>query len=275
MVSFKSIVNFFSINTMLTSLAILQHTLIENQSCGWLLTTYAIFVMRNYILMALIEHGVQNKTLIKTHLTVKESYKHEFHLNVLSSTFIETLTYVVVRLYVLNTYSTITLADVIWFIPLSFLFELVFDFFHYWTHRMVHNALLYSHIHKKHHKHLHPITITTYYQEPLDLLITNSVPTLMTLLILPVLSLPQYHMMLIYKEYIEISGHCGRQLFPTNSFTQCIWLPRVFDIQLYAEEHDLHHSVNKCNYSKRFTIWDKVFETYLSKTKATCNGTNG
>lgn len=131
MVSFKSVVNFFSINTMLTSLAIVQHALIENQPCvyGWLLTTYAIFVIRNYYLMALIEHGIENKTLIKTHLTVKESYKHEFHLNVLSSTFIETLTYVVVRLFILNAYSTITLGDVIWFIPYSFLFELVFDFF--------------------------------------------------------------------------------------------------------------------------------------------------
>jgi sterol desaturase/sphingolipid hydroxylase (fatty acid hydroxylase superfamily) len=252
---------------MLTSLAIVQYTLIENQPCvySWFLTMYAIFVMRNYSLMAMIENGVKNKTSIKNHLTVKESYKNEFHINVLSSTLVEALTYVVVRVYVLKACTSITVGDVVWFIPFSFVFEAIFDFFHYWTHRMVHHHLLYAYIHKKHHKHLHPITITTYYQEPIDLIITNSIPTLLTLLMVPIISLPQYHIMLIYKEYIEISGHCGRHLFPTNSFTQCIWLPRLFSIQLYAEEHDLHHSVNKCNYSKRFTVWDKVFGTYLRK----------
>ena len=264
MISFKSILNFLSINTMLTSLAIVQHTLIENQPrvYSWLLTIYATFVVRNYGLMALIDHGVKHKPLIKNHLTVKELYKHEFDLNLLSSTLVEAVTYVFVRVYVLKASSTVTLGDIVWFIPHSFLFELVFDFFHYWTHRMVHHHLLYAYIHKKHHKHLHPITITTYYQEPLDLLITNTVPTLLTLLMIPMMSLPQYHMMLTYKEYIEISGHCGRQLFPTHSFIQCIWLPRLLNIQLYTEEHDLHHSVNRCNYSKRFTIWDKVFGTY-------------
>lgn len=266
--SLKSIVYFFSINTMLTSLALVQNTLIEKQSSvySWLLLIYVTFVIRNYTLMALIDRGVKHKSLIENHLTVKESYKHEFDLNVLSSTLVEALTYVVVRVYILKGCYTVTIGDIIWFIPFSFLFELVFDFFHYWTHRMVHHHFVYAYIHKKHHKHFHPITITTYYQEPLDLLITNSVPVVLTLLLIPLLSLPQYHIMLTYKEYIEISGHCGRHLFPSSSFTQCIWLPRLFNIQLYTEEHDMHHSLNKCNYSKRFSLWDKVFGTYRPHT---------
>lgn len=39
------------------------------------------------------------------------------------------------------------------------------------------------------------------------------------------------------------------------------WLPRLFNFQLKVEEdHDLH-----CNYSKRFTLWDKVFGTFVEK----------
>ena len=123
MVSFKSIVNFFSVNTMLTSLAIVQYTLIENQPCAysWLLTICTTFVIRNYVLMALIDHGVKHKPLIKNHLTVKESHKHEFHLNVLTSTLVEALTYVIVRMYIFKVCHIVTVGDVIWFIPFSFL----------------------------------------------------------------------------------------------------------------------------------------------------------
>lgn len=252
---------------MLTSLGIAQYVLIESHShvCIWLLIILAVFLIRNYGLMALIDHGVKHKPLIKSHLTIKESYKHEFNLCVLSSTLVEVLTYVFIRTYLLSTCTTVSMFDVAWFIPYSLLFELVLDFFHYWTHRMVHHRVLYAYTHKKHHKFLHPTTIVTYYQDPLDLLITNSLPTVLTLLLLPFISLPQFHMLLMYKEYIEISGHCGRQLFPSSSFAQCIWLPRLFNIQLYTEEHDLHHSVNNCNYSKRFTLWDKVFGTYTEQ----------
>jgi Delta7-sterol 5-desaturase len=254
-----------SVNFVLTSLGIIQYLLIEKQSFvnNRLLMIFMIFVIRNYGLMALIEYGINHKPTIQSHLTVTESYKQEFNFNVMTSTLVETLTYVFIRSYMFQTYNVLNVGDILLFIPYSFLFELVFDFFHYWSHRFVHYKLFYKHIHKKHHKFLHPTTIITYYQDPVDLLITNSIPTLLTLLIVSFFSLSQYNIMLIYKEFIEISGHCGRKMCPTSSFSQCIWIPRLFNIQLYTEEHDLHHSVVKCNFSKRFTIWDKVFGTYL------------
>jgi sterol desaturase/sphingolipid hydroxylase (fatty acid hydroxylase superfamily) len=64
-----------------------------------------------------------------------------------------------------------------------------------------------------------------------------------------------------YKTYIEIAGHCGKEI-NTPSFPQFIWIPRFFDMELYTANHDLHHSSNNCNYSKRFSLWDKVFGTY-------------
>jgi sterol desaturase/sphingolipid hydroxylase (fatty acid hydroxylase superfamily) len=68
-----------------------------------------------------------------------------------------------------------------------------------------------------------------------------------------------------YKQYTELAGHSGKMLSPASSFPQFIWLPRLFNIQLYAEDHDLHHKVSNCNFAKRFSLWDKVFGTYLHK----------
>lgn len=147
----------------------------------------------------------------------------------------------------------------------AFIFEIIFDFFHYWSHRLVHsNGTLYKYLHKKHHKFIHPSSITTFYQDPMDLVLTNVIPTMITLCIIPKITYFQFTMIMLYKIFIEISGHVGKQLKPISSFSQCMWVPKYLNIELYAEDHDLHHSKNNCNYSKRFSLWDKVFGTFYS-----------
>jgi sterol desaturase/sphingolipid hydroxylase (fatty acid hydroxylase superfamily) len=126
------------------------------------------------------------------------------------------------------------------------------------------NDKIYKYLHKKHHKFKHPIAITTFYQEPFDLIITNSLPTILSLLIVPHLTYLQFHFIIVYKNFIEISGHSGKILYPVSSFPQFMWLPKWLRIDLYCEDHDYHHSFNNCNYSKRFSLWDKVFNTYKS-----------
>jgi sterol desaturase/sphingolipid hydroxylase (fatty acid hydroxylase superfamily) len=69
-------------------------------------------------------------------------------------------------------------------------------------------------------------------------------------------------MIIVYKNFIEISGHSGKKLYPTSCFSQFKWLPQWLNIELYTEDHDLHHSLNNCNYGKRFSLWDKLFNTY-------------
>ena len=159
----------------------------------------------------------------------------------------------------------ISYKDILFFIPKSFVFELIFDFFHYSTHRILHEySFLYIHIHKKHHKYSYPMPILTFYHNPLDLIITNSIPQILTLVIFPYISPFQFSVILTYKSFIEISGHSSKKLYPSGSFSQFIWLPRLLDISLYTEDHTLHHAINNCNYSKRFSIWDKIFHTYKS-----------
>lgn len=72
-----------------------------------------------------------------------------------------------------------------------------------------------------------------------------------------------FHFIVVYKNFIEISGHSGKILYPTTSFPQFMWLPKWLNIELYCEDHDNHHFINNCNYSKRFSLWDKVFNTYM------------
>ena len=108
--------------------------------------------------------------------------------------------------------------------------------------------------------------MTTFYQDPLDVVISISLPTIISSKVIPNISYFQFNLIIIYKNFIEISGHCGKILYPNTSFPQFIWLTKWLKIELYAEDHDLHHSSNNCNYSKRFTLWDKVFCTYKSSS---------
>jgi sterol desaturase/sphingolipid hydroxylase (fatty acid hydroxylase superfamily) len=158
--------------------------------------------------------------------------------------------------------------DLITFTPVSLLFEIIFDFFHYWAHRFTHiNKFLYKKLHKTHHLATVPNVWSTFHQNPFDYLFNNGIPLILTTTIINniiPLSLYQFSLILIYKIFIEISGHCGKKI-KGSSFTQNIWIVKKLHIELYTEDHDLHHTLNNCNYSKRLSLWDKVFGTYKKK----------
>jgi sterol desaturase/sphingolipid hydroxylase (fatty acid hydroxylase superfamily) len=280
MISKNSLKNFIIVNGFLFLLGYYQYQFMiyaENIYHSHLffkfLFTLFVFVTRNYMLLNFIDYGTKNKPNISIDYEniPKEEYKYEFHINVITTTTLETITYLFVKQYQfqnVNFYTSISnhiiYNDLVSFIPYSFMFEIVFDFFHYTTHRLLHNKHLYKYVHKKHHKFNHPISIITFYQDPLDLTITNSIPTILTILLFRKISHLQFNVILVYKNFIEISGHTGKIVYPACSFSQFIWLPKVLHIELYTDDHDLHHSLNNCNYSKRFSLWDKVFGTYKS-----------
>lgn len=259
MISIRSIYNFISINTFLFLLAYIEYTIVHDIN---VFNTFVLFVIRNYTLIYMIDYTTTSKPKINDKETPTELYNHEFNIHVLSSTAVETMTHIYIQRNF--EFSDDIVYSIVTFIPISFFFEICFDFFHYFSHRTLHNKYLYKYLHKKHHTFKHPSAIITFYQHPLDLVLTNSLPTILTLSIFR-LSYYQFHLITIYKTFIEISGHCGRKMYPTSSFTQCIWLPRIFGIELYTEDHDLHHSMNNCNYAKRFSLWDKVMGTYKSE----------
>ena len=271
--SLRSLKNFFYINGILLSLGSLEYYLYSLLSSYWMihriyyfLGLLFLFTMRNYGLIYLIDNGTSNKISIANNSSssVQEKYPFEFHISLVTTTSIETVTYMYISSFIIfnEGLSQSILCDLVLFIPISFLFEIVFDFFHYSGHRFLHSPWIYRYFHKVHHRFLHPISITTFYQDPFDLMITNSIPIILAVSIIPRISYLMFHWLLIYKNFIEISGHCGKISYPSSSFPQFVWLPLVLGIELYMEDHDIHHSMNNCNYSKRFSLWDKVFGTY-------------
>jgi sterol desaturase/sphingolipid hydroxylase (fatty acid hydroxylase superfamily) len=283
MISTNSLKNFVFVNGFLFLLGYYQYQFMvyaENTYHSHLffkfLFTLFVFVTRNYMLLNFIDYGTKNKPNISIDYEniPKEEYKYEFHINVITTTTIETMTHLFIQNmfqyqsknidWITSSSNNIIYCDIFSFIPYSFIFEIAFDFFHYFAHRLLHHKYIYKYLHKKHHKFKHPISITTFYQDPVDLIITNSIPTILTLSVIPKISYLQFHFIVVYKNFIEISGHSGRISYPTCSFPQFVWLPKLLHIELYTHDHDLHHSRNNCNYSKRFSLWDKMFGTYKS-----------
>lgn len=278
-ISVKSIKNFVFVNGFLLCVSMFQHNSVAylNQRrmnlqifSGLINFCFILFIfmLRNYAILSFIEFGIRNKPLISND-SPKEDFDHEFKRYFVSTTAVETVTHIVIKNHFFNNmiHRQIFYTDLLYFIPNSFLFEVVFDLFHYLTHRLLHSKYLYKYLHKTHHKFKHPSPIIAFYQDPFDLIITNSIPTVLSLCIFPNVSYQQFHVIIVYKMFIEISGHIGRKTYPISSFSQFIWLPRFLHIELYAEDHDLHHSMNNCNYAKRFSLWDKVFHTYKSFEK--------
>ena len=271
MISKRSIQNFCFVNTFLVAISFSQYSAIiwcEKIQCMYFLAVlWCASVLRNYILLYFLEYATRHKKAIDPHHSPIEAYPYEFHVNVWTASLVESGTHLYMHRYMyMFTHITPSLGSFIVFIPLSFVFEVVFDFFHYITHRALHHPYFYKYLHKKHHTFQHPTAITTFYQDPFDLLITNSFPTMTAFLILsPIVSIShfQFHMMVVYKSYLEIGGHLGKQAYPSCCFHQCKWLPQWLCIELYTEDHDYHHSRNHCNYGKRFSLWDKVFGTYV------------
>lgn len=148
------------------------------------------------------------------------------------------------------------------FIPYSFVFEAMFDFFHYWFHRILHRVpFLYRHIHSRHHRNVSNIDIyTTFDHDIADLFLTNFLPVFFTASICQPTTL-FLCVWYVYKISQEMFGHVG---IPsrTSCFPQCIWLPRWLGVELYNENHALHHRNPAVNFGKRFSLWDKVFKTF-------------
>jgi len=264
MISFNSIKNFISINVGLIGLSLLEYMFYENYGI------FTLLVLRNYILIDTIEYSTRNNENIDAEMRIKpqESFSHEFDLFLLSSTFIEYITHLYIKEIFYNNETTILCQqsffyDLQSFILVSFYFEITFDLFHYLSHLLLHkNTYLYKNIHKIHHKFKYPSCITTFYQHPVDMVLSNLIPTIITMYIIPVKpTYFQYIMISTYKVFSEISGHLGKYT-KSISFSQFIWLPKMLNIELKIEDHDLHHSNNNCNYGKRFSLYDKIFGTY-------------
>lgn len=162
------------------------------------------------------------------------------------------------------------------FVPKSFLFELIFDFCHYWAHRAGHKIkCLYRYVHMDHHNHSHPGPWTTFDQSAMDCLVSNMAPLLAAValgIIFPPMKLTiwQYHLLLAYKTFAEVAGHSALDTHAASfpQFPGVFWQVRLFtDMCLTSHDHYEHHRIYVGNYSKRFRVWDVLFGTYRQTNK--------
>lgn len=131
------------------------------------------------------------------------------------------------------------------------------DFTFYWTHRLLHQPLIYPYIHKMHHTYTQTVSIAAEYSHPLEFALGNLLPTAVGPLILG----PNMHIVTVFAWYMvrvgeTLDGHCGYDF----SFSPY----RLIPLSGSAEYHDYHHSKNVGNYSSFFSVWDTVFGTNKS-----------
>lgn len=242
------------INGSLFTIAYMYHEALQISYIATLIFT----ILRNIGMTKAIEYySTRGKRLLNIDYVYPEG---EYLLYIVQGSIIETTTtYVSLP----NTIDTNIPNVMLTFIPLSFIFEIIFDFFYYWSHRILHTYNLPWH--KVHHNHIHLKPVITFYQDLVDVLLTVSLPFIFSERIIgsvyPISSL-EISLLVTYKIYTEICGHTGHESSPTCAFPQCIWLPKLFNIELYTEDHNLHHRNPSRNFSKRFILWDKVFGTY-------------
>ena len=154
--------------------------------------------------------------------------------------------------------------NLLYFIPISFLYELLLDLCHYSAHRALHSVpSLYKYVHKKHHSEHYIQVYTSFNHTMLDYFLTNTIPLVITSYIVP-MSPRMFTIQFCYKVLVEFGGHSGK-VNKAGSFPQCIWIPQFFNIALTNVDHNEHHINPMVNFSKRFSIWDKLFGTYADK----------
>ena len=172
--------------------------------------------------------------------------------------FIESFTYMYLVKYSSNTN---IFYSILIFIPKTFLIEIIFDFLYYLLHRYLHiNKTLYKLTHKLHHHHHNNIGIITLYHTDLLEIMTS---TLILSFITYFVSVDKFQLLswVYFKILLEHGGHRAQDDH-LGCFPQCFIIPELLDINLNNADHFLHHLNCKYNYSKRFTLWDKVFGTF-------------
>jgi len=259
MVSFKSIQMCFAVNTIVLGFAATHYSLLEFVHYNPTITILSMY-LKNYMIVESL-HGILQKRPYIFHNDIPRI--QQFDIQHFVSTYgVEALSFLLCL--TMSAPSTSPFAEYALFIPRSFIFELIFDFFHYWTHRFGHShPLIYKYIHKGHHNSPYINAYDTFHHTIPDILLTNALPILLTMYLFPV-SRFTLTLLFWFKTIVEVSGHTSKDT--TCSFIQFIYLPKFLNIDMYTRDHGLHHYNPRVNFSKRFSVWDKVFGTFKSGT---------
>lgn len=97
-------------------------------------------------------------------------------------------------------------------------------------------------------------------------LATHTVPVMFALWAMEQLGLPinsglEFSIAKTYLLFQELYGHAGVSHKGRN-FGPAPWLPVLLGFELRSDDHQKHHIQASCNFSKRFSLFDKLFGTW-------------
>jgi len=125
MFDFKSFKNFFIFNSVLSSFSFLNYFLTSNHHYDFFYVLCANLI-RYYGIIDLIEYSTKNKPFIlndKKRFIPYPSYPNEFDLYLISTTAIESITFIIIKYLFYHDDRNIDLFyDFLTFIPISFLY---------------------------------------------------------------------------------------------------------------------------------------------------------
>jgi len=256
MVSDQSIYNFVTINLILHVFGTLTHMALHYQNYS-----FVSVVLFNILIMGSVARGIDTAKSGQPFISTSEHRTTFDSVDFIKTICANSFSYYIIVHGVLDKQAT---TNLIYFIPMSFQYELLLDLCHYTAHRALHSApVLYRLIHKKHHAEHYINVYTSFSHTMLDYFITNTIPLVIASYFVPMSPL-MFTIQFCFKILVEIGGHSGK-FSKAGSFPQFIWLPRLFKIELTNIDHNEHHINPMVNFSKRFSIWDKVFGTYVNK----------
>src|ERR1700749_3240653 len=131
---------------------------------------------------------------------------------------------------------------------------LLHDTYFYWTHRLLHWKPLFKAVHKTHHLSVNPTPFAAYAFHPVEAVVEVG--------IIPLVSFTIPHaagtitVFVLYSLALNVLGHLGYELFQKGFATH-----RLFKWHNTSTHHNMHHSLNKCNYGLYFNFWDRIMGT--------------
>lgn len=150
----------------------------------------------------------------------------------------------------------------LWWLAASFIVAAVLhDTYFYWTHRLMHTRLFFTHFHAAHHKSITPTPWSILAFQPLETILQFGFFALLILFV------PMHPLVLLayflFDGVINAAGHCGHELVP-EGFRRSRWAKYLNAVT----HHDLHHSRGTYNFGQYFNIWDRTMATFLNPDKS-------